>query len=323
MRDSGLTPTLVILESRQQSFAATLANACSNELRKLHQNQSSRTPESGPVKTQHENGRTTESISWPAPGQESVVRTVIPDDATAAQTATQRWARQKEEHVKAGVWMWWTDGSRSDDGQVRDAAVCKYRDEWRSRHSYLGPSRREVFDAIVWAIELTLEVTIGKRETLQRHEVKIVAVFSNSQAAIQQMAHLEPGPGQQLARRINRRAQALLAHDVTTEIHWVPGHSSIPGDKDVDRQVNVAHDARKDPEIERPYTMASNMARWISEGRSAAKAKWEANKCSKHFGYRLKGKAGAKRPIPMTRAKSLAARFYRPQSWHAPTGVYL
>jgi len=75
--------------------------------------------------------------------------------------------------------------------------------------------------------------------------------------------------------------------------------------------------------IERPYTSASNSARQISERRSAAKAKWEADKCSKHFSYRLKGKAGTKRPTPMTSVKSLAATFYRLKSGHAPTGVYL
>jgi len=53
------------------------------------------------------------------------------------------------------------------------------------------------------------------------------------------------------------------------------------------------------------------------------KARWEADKCSKHFSYRLKGKAGTKRTIPMTSVKSLAARFYRLKSGHAPTGVYL
>jgi len=74
---------------------------------------------------------------------------------------------------------------------------------------------------------------------------------------------------------------------------------------------------------ERPYTSASNRARRISEGRSVAKVKWEADKCSKHFSYRLKGKAGTKRPIPMTSVKSLPARFYRLKSGYAPTGVYL
>jgi hypothetical protein len=43
----------------------------------------------------------------------------------------------------------------------------------------------------------------------------------------------------------------------------------------------------------------------------------------KHFSYRLKGKAGTKTAIPMTSVKSLAARFYRLKSGHAPSGVYL
>jgi len=38
--------------------------------------------------------------------------------------------------------------------------------------------------------------------------------------------------------------------------------------------------------------------------------KWDADRCSMNFSYRLKGKAVTKSPIPMTRVKSLAARFY-------------
>jgi len=131
------------------------------------------------VKKELEHGRTTEGMSWPAPGEESVVRTVILDDSTAAKRAAQRWAREKEAKVGAGVWMWWTDGSRSDDGQVGAAASCKHRDEWRSRRSYLGTGRMDVFDAELWAIGLALEETIEKSETLQRHGVKMVAVFSD------------------------------------------------------------------------------------------------------------------------------------------------
>jgi hypothetical protein len=48
---------------------------------------------------------------------------------------------------------------------------------------------------------------------------------------------------------------------------------------------------------------------------------WEANKRSKHFSYKLKGKTGTKRPVPMTNVKLLATRFYRLQCRHVPTGV--
>jgi hypothetical protein len=42
----------------------------------------------------------------------------------------------------------------------------------------------EVFDTERWAIGLTLDETIEKRETLQSHGVKMVAIFSDSQTAM-------------------------------------------------------------------------------------------------------------------------------------------
>jgi len=92
----------------------------------------------------------------------------------------------------------------------------------------------EVFDTELWAIGLALDVAIKKRETLQKHGVKTVAVFIDSQPAIRRAAHQEPGPGQRLARQINRRARSLLGHGIATEIHCVPGHSSIPGNEEAD-----------------------------------------------------------------------------------------
>jgi hypothetical protein len=116
MREAGLTPAPVILDSRQQRFTARLANACSNKLKELHQNPASGAPICRAVKKEHEHDRITEGMNWPAPGEESVVRTIILDDDTAAKRAAQPWAREKEAKVGAGVWMWWTDGSRADDG---------------------------------------------------------------------------------------------------------------------------------------------------------------------------------------------------------------
>jgi len=128
----------VTLDPRQQRFAARLENACSSKLKELHSNPSSGAPICRVVRTEPEHGRTTEGMNWPAPGEEPAVRTTILDDTAAAKSAAQRWPRAREAKIRAGVWMWWTDGSRSDDGRVGGAVVCKHGNEWRSHRSFLG-----------------------------------------------------------------------------------------------------------------------------------------------------------------------------------------
>jgi len=184
MRESGLTPVPVILDSSQQQFAARLGNACSTRLKVLHSNLSSGAPICRVVRKQHEHGWTTEGINWPTPGGVPEVKTTILDDTPAAKSAAQCWAREKEAKIAAGVWMRWTDGSRLDDGRVGAAAVCIHGNEWRSCRSFLGTGCMEVFDAELWVIGLALDVAIEQRATLQMPGVKPVAVFSDSQATI-------------------------------------------------------------------------------------------------------------------------------------------
>jgi hypothetical protein len=126
MRESGLIPAPVILDSRQQQFAGRLAIACSSKLKELHEDPSSGTLICRVVKIEREQGWTTEGMSWPAPGEELVVKTIILDDDGAAKRAVQCWAKEKEAKVRVGVWMWWTDRSRSDDSWVGAIAVCKH-----------------------------------------------------------------------------------------------------------------------------------------------------------------------------------------------------
>ena len=138
--------------------------------------------------------------------------------------------------------------------------MCAHGNESRSCPSFLGTGRLEVFDAEQWGMWLALEVVIEKRATLQMHGAEIVAVFSNSQAAIQRAAHLEAALGQRLAWGINRRARRLLAHVIATEILRLLAHCGIPGNEGADRQANLARDASGSTVIEQPYTFASNRA---------------------------------------------------------------
>jgi hypothetical protein len=177
----------------------------------------------------------------------------------------------------------------------------------------------DVFHTGLWAIGLLLEVTSEKRHPLQRHWVKMVAIFTNIQAASLWWAHQKSGPRERLTRQRNRSANAILANVIEFEIHWVPGHSGIAGHKESDRQMNVAWDFTGDTDIEGIYTSACNMAREICKGWFAANTHLEAIYCRKYISYRLKGKAGAEISIPMRCVNSLATGFYRLKTWHTPT----
>jgi len=112
------------LDSRQQRFAVGLANLCSTKLRKLPQDPCSGTPVYRAVKEEQKHGLITKCMYWPAPGTELVLRTTILDDTTTAKRAVRRWDTEVEAKVGAGMLMWSTDGSCSDDGQVGAAELC-------------------------------------------------------------------------------------------------------------------------------------------------------------------------------------------------------
>jgi hypothetical protein len=103
MKESGLRPMPEIIDYRQQQFAAMLANACSNKLKELPEDPSSGTPICRVVKIEHKHGRKTADMSWPTPGEEPVVNTIILDDRSTRKRAVQHWARGKEVKVGVGV----------------------------------------------------------------------------------------------------------------------------------------------------------------------------------------------------------------------------
>jgi ribonuclease HI len=209
----------------KQQLWARLANACEgSKSKELYDYPTPGAPVGRVAATEHARGRRAETMRWPDPGEEPAVKTTILEDDAAAKRAAELWVRENEGKAGSGTWMWWTDGSRKDDGRVGAAAVCLNGDGWTVFHSYLGMGRMEVFDAEIWAIGVALQKSVSRAEALRAHGATTVAVFSDSQAAIRQTAHLDPGPVQQLARAINEHARALRAHSIEVVIYLVLGH---------------------------------------------------------------------------------------------------
>ena len=198
------------LDARQQIFVARLANACKgSKSQELFEYPAPGEPVGRVAAMEHACCRRAETMRWADPGEKTAVKTTILEDDTEAKRAADLWAKEKAGESGSGTWSWWTDGSRTDDARVGDSAMGLNRDGGTVFRSYPGTGRMEVFHAELWAIGVALWMSVANAEALQAHGVTTVAVFSNSHAAIRRTAHLNPGPGQQLARAIHEHARAL------------------------------------------------------------------------------------------------------------------
>jgi hypothetical protein len=110
--------------------------------------------------------------------------------------------------------MWWRDGSGMDDRRGRASAWYWRGDSWTVFRSYLGTGPMEEWEAELLSIGVTLPESVARGNVLRTHGVTTAVVFSDSQAAIRRITHLDPEPVQHLARAITKHSRAIHAHIV-------------------------------------------------------------------------------------------------------------
>jgi len=110
MRDSGLTPVPLALDSRQQRFTVRLAIACEgSKLKRTYNHPTSGAAICRVIKKEHERGREAETMRWPYHEKEAAINKVALSNDTAAKSEAGPCASEREAKVGAAVWMWWTD----------------------------------------------------------------------------------------------------------------------------------------------------------------------------------------------------------------------
>jgi hypothetical protein len=111
----------------------------------------------------------------------------------------------------------------------------------------------EVLDAELRAIYECLQTCYHhlQQDGLCRHWIHI---FTDNQAAITRTTHLTQGPGQEIARLIHKIATDINNTDSTIMVHWVPGHTDIPGNDEADVLAKQA--ASTEPSTPSPVTLS-------------------------------------------------------------------
>jgi ribonuclease HI len=111
----------------------------------------------------------------------------------------------------------------------------------------------EVFDAELRAIYECLRTCYYHlcQDGLCRHRIHI---FMDNQVAITRTTHVTRGPRQETAWLIHEMATDINNTDSTITVHWVPGHTTIPGNDEADALAKQA--ASTEPSTPSPVTLS-------------------------------------------------------------------
>jgi len=185
MRNSGLTPAAVALDTRPAWFLQHWASTGVGSKLKMLFNYPTRGAQVGRVAAiEHTCCRIAETLCWPDPGVEPEVKTTILEDGATAMRATKLWATRQDSKAGSGKRMWWTDGFRTDDGRVGATAVCLNGDGWTVFWSYLSKGWMAVFHSEQWVTGVALRVSGATVKVLRARGVTTVVMFSDSPVAI-------------------------------------------------------------------------------------------------------------------------------------------
>jgi ribonuclease HI len=144
-------------------------------------------------------------------------------------------AKAAAEGPRSGLTIF-TDGSRTDNGEVVYAVTWQNRQRWVGIKAHMGYNQ-EALDAECAALARALEVAARRRTTPER-----VTIFTDAQAAIQRISSDEPGPGQKYAIQASKWIATLrrMKPEVVVEIRWCPAHQGVAGNEKADEWAKLA-----------------------------------------------------------------------------------
>jgi len=340
LRDAGLEPAEIILQTRQQGYAARLL-----KVPKTHPAQSilpvsfrqgdrHAQPGEQPLDDREwasTTGRNPQSLGQHLARQLAATLTTDPSGGFEETTGAietdfpgQIIVQELDKALETGRsqlegLVLWSDGSRLENGKC-GAGVAWQKDtgEWQSQGLSLGRGV-EVFDAELTGVCEALKMANSMRVA------ESVTVLLDSQAAINRLRNSIPGPGQELALRAWSAAQSLMDNGREVTIRWIPGHMGIEGNEQADKAAKRAAARTAGPEDDRVSLAHVNRAR--TEAREARRKGWLQsalrNKAPEHKRTYRAQNGWRQDPALAAAPKKLACRLVQLKTGHAAVGAHL
>ncbi len=213
----------------------------------------------------------------------------------------------------------WSDGSRLQSGRVGAGVAYQALPgaSWEHLEIPMGVGK-EAYDAELTGVTSALEWAIKRQFQGPIH------VFLDSQAAINRLREAYAGGGQEEALRAHSAARKLAERGQLVTIHWVPGHSHVPGNEQADQ---AARSAASKPARGSSRLSLAYIRRAYSEAKAAIRARWIAKTpkgCPTGLirAYKLPPGWGIE-PEAAKAPKSVVRHYYQLKTGHAPVGAYL
>jgi ribonuclease HI len=340
LKNAGLEPAELVLQTRQRSFAARLLKAPSNqpahhvlpvsfregdrhaqpgEQPLEDRGWAEQTPRGPYSLGQHLAKQLAEVLPTdPSGGFEG---TKVPQqEAFAGQILIQ--SRDEALETANGFvdgLVLWTDGSRLDNGKIGAAVAWQdIFDSWHTRELPLGRGK-EVFDAELSGACEALRLAKSLQSTGP------VTVFMDSQAAINRLQHAEPGAGQEVVFEAWKAAKALAAEGRELTIRWVPSHQGVPGNEQADQAAKRA--AARPPPITEEKISLAHVSRARTKAKEIGRQKWLKNALKRRAPEHRRVFEGDKgwglEPGVAAAPKAIASRYFQLKTGHAAIGVHL
>jgi len=168
-------------------------------------------------------------------------------------------------------------------------------------------------------------IQLALQSAVNRHNDNIlkgdlpIAIFSDSQTALQRIRQLGDGPGQCIVQNIHRLEQSLAERGTEIRYHWVPGHKGVPGNEAADQAAKQAADDHTTNRSQHYATLA-HLNRQISERFANARKRFISEHINRKFVYNGRRKMN---PALRKERKPEASVFWQMSCAHALTGSHL